>query len=39
MLQTNFEQTLNNQSNMVSDYNAKLKEIEPKSDVVLGSRR
>jgi len=36
MLQTNFEQTLNNQSNMVSDYNAKLKEIEPKSDVVLG---
>ena len=36
MVQTNFEQTLNNQSNMVSDYNAKLKEIEPKSDVVLG---
>ena len=36
MLQTNFEQTLNNQSNMVSDYNAKLKEIEPKSEVFLG---
>lgn len=36
ILQTNFEKTLNNQSNMVSDYNAKLKEIEPKSDVVLG---
>lgn len=36
LLQTNFDQTLNNQSNMVSDYNAKLKEIEPKSDVVLG---
>ena len=36
LLQTNFEQTLNNQSNMVSDYNAKLKEIEPKSDVFIG---
>jgi len=36
LLTKNFEGTLNNQSNMVSDYNAKLKEIEPKSDVVLG---
>lgn len=32
----NFDQTLKNQSNMVSDYNAKLKEIEPKSDIVMG---
>lgn len=36
LLDKNFDQTLNNQSNMVSDYNAKLKEIEPKSDVVMG---
>lgn len=36
LVNNNFEQTLNNQSNMVSDYNAKLKEIEPKSDVVMG---
>ena len=36
LLDKNFDQTLNNQSNLVSDYNAKLKEIEPKSDVVMG---
>uniref|UniRef100_A0A6C0CEH8 Uncharacterized protein n=1 Tax=viral metagenome TaxID=1070528 RepID=A0A6C0CEH8_9ZZZZ len=36
LLDKNFDQTLNNQSNMVSDYNAKLKEIEPKSDIVMG---
>ena len=36
LLDKNFEGTLNNQSTMVSDYNAKLKEIEPKSDIVMG---
>lgn len=36
LVNNNFDQTLNNQSNMVSHYNSKLKEIEPKSDVVMG---
>jgi len=36
LLKQNFEKTLQNQSNMVSDYNAKLKEVEPKSDIVMG---
>jgi hypothetical protein len=36
LVNKNFEGTLNNQSNMVSDYNSKLKEIEPKSDIVMG---
>ena len=36
LLNNNFEQTLNNNSNMVSDYNAKLKEVEPRSDIIMG---
>ncbi len=36
LVNQNFEKTLDNQSNMVSDYNAKLKEIEPTSDIIMG---
>jgi hypothetical protein len=36
LIDKNFERTLNNQSNMVSDYNAKNKEIEDKSDIIMG---
>ena len=36
LLKKNFEKTLQNKSNMVSDYNAKLKEVEPKSDIIMG---
>ena len=36
LLKENFEKTLDNQSNMVSDFNAKLKEVEPKSDIIMG---
>ena len=34
LLKENFEKTLDNQSNMVSDFNAKLKEVEPQSDLL-----
>jgi hypothetical protein len=36
LVQTNFNGTLKNDNNMVSDYNAKMKEIEPKSDIIMG---
>ena len=36
LVQTNYDRTLNNDGNMVSDYNAKMKEIEPKSDIIMG---
>ncbi len=36
LLKENFEKTLDNQSNMVSHFNAKLKEIEPTSDIIMG---
>ena len=36
LVNQNFEKTMNNQSNLVSDYNAKLKEVEPQSDIVMG---
>jgi len=36
LLQTNYDRTLTNDGNMVSDYNAKMKEIEPKSDIIMG---
>jgi hypothetical protein len=32
----NFQQTLNNGSNMVSDFNAKTRSLEPKSDIIIG---
>ena len=38
LLNQNFEKTLDNQSNMVSDFNAKLKEVEPQSDHYYGFR-
>ena len=36
LLNQNFQQTLDNQSNMVSDYNAKMKEVEHESDIIIG---
>ena len=36
LVEKNFERTLNNQNNMVSDYNAKMKEVQPKSDIFMG---
>lgn len=36
LLKENFEKTLDNQSNMISDFNAKLKEVEPTSDIIMG---
>mgnify|MGYP001376810864 CR=1 FL=1 len=36
MIQDNFQQTLSNGSTMVSDFNAKDKEVVPQSDIVMG---
>jgi len=36
LVQKNFDQTLNNQSNHVSHFNAKDKEVTPRSDIIVG---
>ena len=36
MIQDNFQQTLSNGSTMVSDFNAKDKEVVPQSDILMG---
>ena len=35
-IQDNFQQTLSNGSTMVSDFNAKDKEVVPQSDILMG---
>lgn len=36
MVNDNFKQTLDSRSSMVSDYNAKTREVQPSSDIVIG---
>ncbi len=36
LVKQNFQQTLDNKSNMVSDYNASEKEVTPNSDIIFG---